>query len=79
VRRTNVVLRVPMSAVGVALEGKSLPNLPPSMVQILGNTRRTGAQTMGGALVSRHNTDWVVQGSESLHFTVAKHKRVLDQ
>jgi hypothetical protein len=79
VRRTNVVLRVPMSAVGVALEGKSLPNLPPSMVQILGNTRRTGAQTMGGALVSRQNTDWVVQGSESLHFTVAKHKRVLDQ
>jgi hypothetical protein len=79
VRRTNVVLRVPMSAVGVALEGKSLPNLPPSMVQILGNTRRTGAQTMGGALVSRHNTDWVVQGSESLHFTVTKHKRVLDQ
>ena len=32
------------SAVGVALDGKSLPNLPPSMVQILGNSRRTGAR-----------------------------------
>jgi hypothetical protein len=79
VKRTNVVLRVPINAVGVALEGKSLPNLPPSMVQILGSTRRTGAQTMGGALVSRQNTDWVVQGTETLHFTVAKHKRTLNQ
>ena len=68
-----------MNAVGIALEGKSLPNLPPSMVQILGNTRRTGAQTIGGALVARQDTDWVVQGAESMHFTVAKNKKFLDQ
>ena len=57
--------------------GKSLPNLPPSMVQILGNSRRTGAQTMGGALVSRKSTDWVFQGSESVRFTVTKNKKTL--
>jgi hypothetical protein len=78
-KRTNLVVRVPVNAVGVALNGKALPNLPPSMVQILGNARRTGAQTMGGALVSRQATDWVVQGSESVHFTVAKNKRVSNQ
>ena len=79
VQRNNLVVRVPINAVGVALEGKSLPNLPPSMVQILGNSRRTGAQAMGGALVSRQGTPWVVQGSESVHFTVTKNKKVLAQ
>lgn len=75
-KRTNLVLRVPLNAAGVALTGKSLPNLPPSMVQILGNTRRTGAQAMGGALVSRQATQWVVSGSESVRFTVTRHKKV---
>src|SRR5262249_47322956 len=78
-RRTNLVVRVPHGAVGVALNGKSLPQLPPSMVQILGNSRRTGAQTMGGALVSRQATEWVIQGSESVRFTVSKQKKVLAQ
>jgi hypothetical protein len=76
VRRTNVVVRIPYGGVGVALGGKSLPNLPPSMVQILGSSRRTGAQTMTGALVSRQATTWVMQGSESVNFRVAKNKRV---
>ncbi len=79
IKRTNLVLRVPINAVGVVLDNKTLPNLPPSMVQILGGSRRTGAQTMGGALVSRLATDWVVQGSESVSFTVAKNKKMLDQ
>jgi hypothetical protein len=77
VKRTSLVVRVPHAAVGVALNGKSLPSLPASMVQILGNSRRTGAQTMTGALVSRQTTEWVVQGSESARFRVVKNKRVL--
>jgi hypothetical protein len=76
-KRTNLVVRVPLPAVGVALAGKSLPSLPPSMVQILGSSRRTGAQTMGGALVSRKSTEWVFQGSESVRFTVTKNKKTL--
>jgi hypothetical protein len=78
-KRTNLVVRVPINAAGVALDGKSLPNLPPSMVQILGNSRRTGAQPMGGALVARQSTAWVVQGAEAVHFTVIKNKKILDQ
>ncbi len=77
-RRTNLVLRVPVGAAGVALDGKPLPNLPPSMVAILGQSRRGGAQTLGGALVARHATDWVVQGSETVKFTVAKHKKTTE-
>jgi hypothetical protein len=74
-KRTNLVLRVPVSGQGVALKGKSLPQLPPSLVHILGHTRRTGAQTLAGSLVARQPTEWVVQGSESVRFTVSKLKR----
>ncbi len=77
-KRTNLVVRVPVNDVGVAVAGKSLPSLPPSMVQILSNTRRTGSQTISGALVSRHPTEWVVQGSEAIKFTVAKNKRIVN-
>ncbi|MGH7227561.1 MAG: SpoIVB peptidase S55 domain-containing protein, partial [Gemmataceae bacterium] len=62
VRRTNVVMRLPLPHSGVAVNGKVLPNLPPSMVQILGNSRRSGAQTLSSALVSRQPTEWVIQG-----------------
>ncbi len=75
-RRTNLVLRVPVRAVGVALDGKSLPSLPPSMVEILGNSRRTGAQTVAGSLVARAATPWVIQGMETARFTVTKNKQV---
>jgi hypothetical protein len=74
-KRTNLVVRIPINAVGVALGGTSLPDLPPSMVQILGTSRRTGAQPVAGALVARQNTTWVVQGTESVRFTVTKNKK----
>jgi hypothetical protein len=79
VKRTNLIVRVPLDAAGIALDGISLPDLPPSMVQILGNTRKTGAQSMGTALVSCRPTSWVIQGSESARFTVTKNKKVLER
>jgi hypothetical protein len=75
-QRTNLVLRVPLTGVGVALDGQSLPDLPASMVQIIGKTRRTGAQTTASALVSRQQTNWVLAGSETVHFEVTKNKKV---
>ena len=78
-QRTQLVVRVPVNAAGVALDGKSLPNLPASMVQIMGGGRRTGAQPMSAALVAKHPTDWVMLGSESVRFTVTKNKKVLEQ
>ncbi len=74
-KRTNIVVRVPVSAAGVVLGDKSLPSLPPSMVQILGQSRKTGAQTIGSALVSKTPTEWVFSGTESVKFTVTKNKK----
>jgi hypothetical protein len=76
-KRTHLAIRIPTGAAGVALNGKSLPNLPPSMVEVMGTSKRAGAQPMGGALVRHHATDWVVQGSESVSFRVTRNKRVL--
>jgi hypothetical protein len=79
VRRNNLVLRLPVSDAGVAVSGKALPHLPPSMVQILGNGRRTGAQTLSTALTARRPTDWVIQGSETVRFSVVRHKKTSDE
>jgi hypothetical protein len=75
-KRTNLALRVPVAGVGVTSQGKTLPNLPGSVVQMLSNGRRTGAQTINSALVVRQPTGWVVQGSETVRFQVAKNKHV---
>ncbi|MBI3409768.1 MAG: SpoIVB peptidase S55 [Planctomycetes bacterium] len=74
-KRTNLVVRLPIQGGGVAVNGKALPDLPGSMVQILGNSRRTGALTINSALVSRQPTDWVIAGADALRFTVAKNKK----
>ncbi|MFN4258239.1 MAG: SpoIVB peptidase S55 domain-containing protein [Gemmataceae bacterium] len=76
-KRTNLVLRVRTQADGVALDEQALPDLPPSLVAILSSSRRTGAQPLRGALVSRHPTDYVLQGSESARFRVTKNKKLL--
>jgi hypothetical protein len=76
-RRTRLALRMPVAASGVVLDGTPLPNLPASMVQILGTGRRSGAQAMGAALVARQPTEWVLLGSESVRVVVAKNRRAL--
>ena len=60
----------------IGVNGKTLPNLPPSMVQMLSNGRRTNAQTIYNSLVARSATHWVIQGSDVLRFQVTKNKRV---
>jgi hypothetical protein len=75
VQRTQLVLRVPIPSSGLAVSGKALPNLPASMVQMLGNGRHTGALPVTTALVSRVPTEWVIQGSETAAFTVSRVKK----
>jgi hypothetical protein len=77
-RRTNLAVRVPMPAAGVTLEGKAFARLPGSMVHILGSSRRTGAQALGSALNASQSTPWVLHGSESVRFAVAKNRRTSD-
>jgi SpoIVB peptidase S55 len=74
-RRTNLALRVPIGGTGVTLQGKALPDLPPSMVQILGSSKKTGTQTMNSALVARAATGWVVTGADTARFQVLWNKK----
>jgi hypothetical protein len=74
-RRTDLNIRVPLPPAGVSLDGKMLADLPASAVQILGQTRRTPVQPVGRALVAKHPTAWVIQGSETVRFTVSRAKR----
>jgi hypothetical protein len=73
-KRNHLVLRLPTGSRGVAANGKALPDLPPSMVRILANTRRTGAIPVGSAVVGRKATDWVILGADSVSFLVSKVK-----
>jgi len=76
VKRTNLVLRLPLGATGVSVAGKPMPELPGSMVQILGSGRRSGSQTIADAVFSRTATDWVITGSETVRITVGKTRGV---
>jgi hypothetical protein len=75
-RRTSLVMRLPIGAHGVAANGKSLPNLPGSMIQILVNGKRTGPLTMTRALVAKKDTSWVILGADSVSFHVSKTRKV---
>jgi hypothetical protein len=75
-QRTQLVLRVPTGPTGVALDdGRALPDLPAGVAHALAQPRRGGVRPVAGALVVRTPTDWVVQGSESVKFTVRRIKR----
>jgi hypothetical protein len=74
-KRTNLTLRLPLPASGVALDGKALPNLPPSMVQMFGQTHRTAVQPMSKAVESKHTVPWVIQGSETVKINITRSKR----
>ncbi len=78
-RRTQLAVRLSLGATGVALAGKEMPDLPESMVQILGNSRRSGSQTIRTSLVERHPTDWVLQGQETVSFRVTKNKKITNR
>jgi hypothetical protein len=52
--------------------------LPGSMVQVLGNGRRTGAQPVGEALVASRSTNWVIQGTEAVRFVVTARTRPVE-
>ena len=74
-KRTRLTLRVPLGPSGVAVGGKSLPDLPAGALQILGNGRRTGAQPISAALASSLETEWVLEGSETAKFAVVRHRK----
>jgi hypothetical protein len=77
-KRSILVARLPLPASGVALDGKALANLPPSMVHILGQSRRSPVLPMSEAVIGTAPTQWAIYGSETARITVthAKHDGV---
>ncbi|MEI7683622.1 MAG: SpoIVB peptidase S55 domain-containing protein [Planctomycetota bacterium] len=75
-RRSTLVMRVATTDVGVAIGDQALPDLPPSMVQILGAGRRSGAQTIAGSVVGRTETPWALSGADSFRFMVSRNKKL---
>jgi len=76
-KRTVLSARVPLKAAGVAVGKQTLPNLPPGMVQLLGQTRKTGTQLLGSSVSSRQPTEWVIVGYDSIPFNVAPRRSQL--
>ncbi|MCS7167117.1 MAG: SpoIVB peptidase S55 domain-containing protein [Gemmatales bacterium] len=76
-KRTRIAVRVVLPSSGVVVEGKALPDLPPSMAAVLSQSRHTIVGTLGSALVVREDVPWVVQGQQSVAFRVARHKPFL--
>jgi len=74
-KRTVLALRVSLKASGVAIEGERLPKLPGSVVQMFSQSRRTGSQTIQSSISSQTPTQWVIQGSDSVTFTVNSKSR----
>jgi hypothetical protein len=77
-RRSILVARFSLPASGVALDGKALANLPPSMMQILSQSRRSPVLPVSQAVIGTAPTQWAIYGSETARFNVtqAKHTGV---
>jgi hypothetical protein len=73
-KRTMLSARVPLKPAGVTVGKQAMPNLPPGMVQVLGQTRKTGTLLLGSSISARKQTEWVIVGYDTVSFTVAPHR-----
>lgn len=71
-RNTDVFVHVPVPEQGVTFRGTRLPDLPGSLLTVLGEPNETGAEPMRGALVERLHSDWVVMGATALTIFTTK-------
>jgi hypothetical protein len=71
-RRTALSLHVPLPDRGLAVQGQILPNLPGSARAVLTTNRQSPDLAVRADLVQTADTPWVVEGTQSLRFTVVK-------
>jgi hypothetical protein len=70
--RKSISLHVPRPDKGLAVRGQTLPNLPGSVRAVFATSRQTPEPQTRADLVARVETPWVIEGSQTLRFTVAK-------
>ncbi len=71
-RRTAVYLHVALPERGLAVQGQPLPNLPGSVRAVLTSNRQTQEPPVRLDLVQSVDTAWVIEGSQTLKFSVVK-------
>jgi hypothetical protein len=71
-KRTAVYIQVPAPERGLTVKGQSLPNLPGSVRSIFASKRETPTPHIRSDIVRVLPSEWVIEGSQQLRFTVAK-------
>ncbi len=71
-KRTAVYVHILSPERGLTVKGQPLPNLPGSVRAVFTSKRETPAPFIRNDIVSVLPAEWVVEGSHSLRFTVAK-------
>jgi hypothetical protein len=71
-KRTTIYLRVAAPERGLSVQGQALPNLPGSVRAVFASKREVPVAPIRTDLVASISTARVVEGTQSLKFTVAK-------
>jgi hypothetical protein len=71
-KRTSIFAHIASPERGVAVQGQELPNLPGSVRAVFASKKEIPAQPIRADLTGIANTAWVVEGSQTLRFTVVK-------
>jgi hypothetical protein len=71
-KRTAVYLHVPAPDRGVSVQGQALPNLPGSVRSVFASKREVPVSPVRSDMVRVVQASWVVEGSQTLRFTVVK-------
>ena len=71
-KRTAVYVHVPSPERGLSVKGQALPNLPGSVRAVFASKRETPMPPIRSDMVRVLPASWVVEGMQSLRFTVAK-------
>jgi hypothetical protein len=71
-KRTAITLHVLLPERGLAVQGQPLPNLPGSARAVFSSGRQSPEPAVRSDLTSTVETPWVVEGLQTLRFTVAK-------
>jgi hypothetical protein len=74
--RTEIYLHVPLPDRGLAIHGQPLPNLPGSARALFSSSRQTQESSVKSDLIRSVDTPYVVEGMQTLRFTVVKDKGV---
>jgi hypothetical protein len=71
-KRTALSLHVSRPDKGLAVRGQTLPDLPGSVRAVFATGRETPEPQVRADIVARVETRWVIEGNQTLKFTVAK-------